>query len=114
MHKRVLNFIAAIRASFHDSVIVYRYGGCYGFFQILHCVFPTAKAYFADGDKDHVLTKIGGRWYDIKGETLETSEVVLLNKQEHEHWSAVSSGQRLEQILAKYNGHNKRIENQKT
>ena len=44
-HKKILDFIKVIRGSFHDSCIVYSYGGCYGFYKILKHTFPTAKPY---------------------------------------------------------------------
>lgn len=103
-HKQVMAFIAVVRGSFHDSAIVYRYGGCFGLYQILRHIFPEAEAYFSDEKYDHILTKIGPRYYEIKGEehVRAKSPPVKLSKLDHEHWEVVSNGQRLELMLNKY------------
>jgi len=61
----VEEFIATIRDSFIGSQQVYTEGSCYHFYLILKKVFPNAEAYY---DLDHVITKIGDRFYDITGE----------------------------------------------
>lgn len=61
----VLDFIKAIRESFSSSVVVYTYGNCYQFYEILKCVYSEAEAYY---DGNHVWTKIDGKYYDITGE----------------------------------------------
>lgn len=58
-------FIAAIRDSFIGSQQVYTEGSCYHFYLILKQVFPNAEPYF---DLDHIITKIGDKFYDITGE----------------------------------------------
>ena len=65
MEKEVLKLITAIRESFDDSVKVYTQGGCFRFYLILKSVFPDAAAYY---DMDHIITKIGDKYYDINGE----------------------------------------------
>lgn len=60
-----LNFIRTIRKSFIGAEIVYMEGSCYQFYKILKCVFPDAIAYY---DSNHVITKIGNKYYDINGE----------------------------------------------
>lgn len=105
-HKKILSFLRVMRYSFHDAPMVYTRGGCYGLYQILKEIFPSAKAYFDDKNEEHILTKIGDRYYDINGEYpfkhTEKSELIPLKEKDHEHWEAVASGQRLEVILAKY------------
>lgn len=107
-HKKVLDLIKAIRLSFHDSVIVYRYGGCYGLYQIIKEVFPESKAYFENDKKEHIVIEINGRFYEIKGESdCDTTKFVLLTEKDHEQWESNASGQRLEYMLVKYNSHHK-------
>ncbi len=65
MNEQVLALIKAIRESFYDSVVVYTQGSCYRFYLILKSVFPEAQAYY---DSNHVITRIGDRYYDITGE----------------------------------------------
>lgn len=93
-----------MRHSFPDASIVFRFGACYSFYLILKEVFPSAKAYFDDKDENHIITYIGGRWYDIQGESLSNKkDYKLLSQKDHEDWESVVDGQRLEYILAKYN-----------
>jgi hypothetical protein len=61
----VERFISVVRDSFIGSQQVYTEGSCYHFYLILKEVFPTAEPYF---DKDHVITKIDDKFYDITGE----------------------------------------------
>lgn len=104
-HKKVIAFIKTVRESFHDSYIVFSYGGCYGFYQILKFVFPEAKAYFANNEEGHIYTKIGDTFYDIKGKKYSTDKTLLLSREDHERWVGVANGQRLEFMLAKYRDH---------
>lgn len=83
--------------------MVYRYGGCYGFYQILKSVFPEAKAYFDDSEKNHIVVKIGDFFYDIKGKDPVDDDNILLTKTDHEQCSKWAYGQRLEFMLAKHN-----------
>lgn len=62
---KVETFISAVRDSFIGSQQVYTEGSCYHFYLILKVVFPTAECWY---DNDHILTKIGGKYYDITGE----------------------------------------------
>lgn len=103
-HDKVISLIKVIRHSFHDSLIVYRWGGCYGLYQILKHIFPEAEAHFQDDDYDHIITKIGGRFYEIKGELCITNkkQATKLSKEDHKHWEEVAYGQRLEDMLFKY------------
>lgn len=64
-HQDVEKFIATVRDSFIGSQQVYTEGSCYYFYLILKRVFPEAKPYY---DADHVITKIGDKFYDITGE----------------------------------------------
>jgi len=57
--------ITAIRNSFPESVKIYTEGNCYGFYKILKSVYKNAVAYY---NSDHVITRIGDKFYDITGE----------------------------------------------
>ena len=65
--QEIEKFIQLVRDSFIESQQVYTEGSCYHFYLILKQVFPEAKAYY---DADHIITKIGDRFYDITGEVL--------------------------------------------
>lgn len=74
-------FIQTIRESFKGSEIVYTQGSCYKFYKILKQVFPEAKAYY---NSDHVLTEIGGRFYDITGEVEKINHLLVDEHYSHE------------------------------
>ena len=57
--------IAKIRDSFIGSQQVYTEGSCYHFYLILKEVFPDAEPWY---DNEHIVTKIGDKFYDITGE----------------------------------------------
>lgn len=61
----VEEFISTIRDSFIGSQQVYTEGSCYHFYLILKQVFAGAEPYY---DMDHIITKIGDKYYDITGE----------------------------------------------
>ncbi|AME18029.1 hypothetical protein AAT1_02007 [Pseudomonas phage AAT-1] len=63
----MLRLVSAVRESRSDSVQAYTQGGCYQFFLVLRAAFPGAVPYY-DGVQGHVLTRIGGRLYDVTGE----------------------------------------------
>lgn len=61
----VESFIGKIRDSFIGSQQVYTEGSCYHFYLILKEVFPDADPWY---DNEHIVTKIGDKFYDITGE----------------------------------------------
>lgn len=61
----VESFIAKVRDSFIGSQQVYTEGSCYHFYLILKEVFPDAEPWY---DNEHIVTKIGDKFYDITGE----------------------------------------------
>lgn len=61
----VESFIGKIRDSFIGSQQVYTEGSCYHFYLILKEVFPDAEPWY---DNEHIVTKIGDKFYDITGE----------------------------------------------
>lgn len=75
-HEKILSFITAISDSFPDSIFVYTNGGCYKFYLILNSVFKEAVCYYSIVE-GHVITEIGGRYYDITGEVKRTTHIIL-------------------------------------
>ena len=75
--QEVEKFIQTIRDSFIGSQQVYTEGSCYHFYLILKQVFPEAKAYY---DADHIITKIGDKFYDITGEIIMTTRMLEFKK----------------------------------
>lgn len=43
---------------------IFNYGSCMNLFCILRVLYPEAKAYY---NQDHIITEIGGIYYDIEG-----------------------------------------------
>ncbi|MGQ7956488.1 hypothetical protein ACUTAF_01995 [Pseudomonas sp. SP16.1] len=68
----VLAFLAALRDVHPDMARWGLHGGCFRVFLLLQQRFPTAEAWY---DGDHVITKIGDRFYDIRGEVEPISTV---------------------------------------
>ena len=106
-HQKILSFIKAVRESFPDAAIIYKYGGCYGLYKILKKVFPNAIPYKED-DQGHIVARISGRFYDIEGECINgnaepSGKFIKLNTKQKEYWETVSCSQRVEYMLRKYN-----------
>lgn len=81
MEEEIIEFIRLIRDSFIGSDIVYTQGSCYKFFKILKSRFPESKAYY---DSEHVITKIGGKFYDITGEVKKGRHLLVDEHYSHE------------------------------
>ena len=92
------DLIKAIRESFGASISVYTMGNCYQFYEILKVAFPEAEPYW---DGSHVWTKIGDRFYDIKGEA-DLSE----RKLEYMDWELTGNKWTDERRSALKNQHN--------
>lgn len=58
-------------------------GGCYRFHLFLKNIFPDATP-FIYKDKDHIVSKIGNQFFDIKGIVENKNEYSLLKKSELE------------------------------
>lgn len=106
-HRDVLLFCHAIRTSFLEAAIVYTNGGCYGFYKILHAVFPAAIPYMTD-DENHIVSLIGDRYYDVHGEFVNLKgevprKLLKLTEAQMEYWDTVITAQRIEFIMKKYN-----------
>lgn len=72
-HRKILYFIKLIRESHPVQERVFLNGSCLNFFLILRAVFLEAEPYF---NIDHIITKIGDRYYDITGEVEATWDYV--------------------------------------
>ncbi len=59
------DIIKSIRDSFYGANIVYNHGSCAHLYNILKNIFKDAEMY---SNSDHVITKIGNKYYDIDGE----------------------------------------------
>src|SRR5690554_4052198 len=63
----MLRFINALRQTDRYIEMIYMNGACYQFHLLLKTFFPESKPYISK-EKDHVITKYAGRYYDITGE----------------------------------------------
>ncbi len=72
---RELDLIYAIESSFKDSIDYFTNGECYAFYNILKAAFPEAEAYY---DSNHVITKIGDKFYDITGEVKKDRHIPIM------------------------------------
>lgn len=83
----ILNFINTLRNSDRYIESIYMQGGCYQFHLVLKTIFPKATPYF-NKRKNHVVTKINGIYYDIKGiYTGEVLPIIESDIKEIESWS---------------------------
>jgi hypothetical protein len=58
--------IEALRNSDLYIKDIYLFGGCYQFYLFLKTIYPDAKA-FISKDKQHVVTQVYGKMFDIQG-----------------------------------------------
>ena len=65
----ILQFINALRKTDKYIEMIYLNGACYQFHLLLKTFFPKSKPYISK-EKDHVITKYNGKYYDITGEIL--------------------------------------------
>lgn len=54
----------------------FTHGGCYLFYRILKSYFDCEPYY----DQDHIITKIGDKFYDITGEVDGTNHLLLIEE----------------------------------
>jgi len=78
-HRRILKIIKTIRKSIAGAgaTYIYTHGSCYQFYLILKSIIPNAEAYY---NSDHIITKIGERFYDIRGEIINTGEYLYMKE----------------------------------
>lgn len=65
--------IEAIRNSHPDMQKLYMEGQCYNFHLIIKSLFPEAECYY-NQIEGHILTRLGGEYYDIRGMMEELPE----------------------------------------
>lgn len=63
----MLFLINSIRETDRYIEMIYMNGACYQFHLLLKTFFPESSPYISK-EKDHVITKYAGRYYDITGE----------------------------------------------
>ena len=86
----ILNFINTLRDSFDGGDEVYLSGSCYHLYKILKTIFPDAECYFSNMH-DHVITKIEGVFYDIKGVVNNTEGYIPLVEHKNYNHDTLSS-----------------------
>ena len=79
----MLRFINVLRQTDKYIEMIYMNGACYQFYLLLKTFFPESKPYISK-EKDHVITKYAGKYYDITGEVsgncytpMTESEIVM-------------------------------------
>lgn len=63
----MLRLIDALRQTDKYIEMIYMNGACYQFHLFIKTFFPESKPYISK-EKDHVITKYAGKYYDITGE----------------------------------------------
>ena len=71
LHNMVIDLITNIRDAHPVMVDIFTKGSCYNLFAILASVFPEALAY---DNENHLITRIGDRYYDINGEVVDVPD----------------------------------------
>lgn len=75
-HKKIIEFIKLIRESSNIQTDIFTNGSCYRFYEILTNVFFDGIPYY---NQEHVITRIGSRYYDITGEVKNIKDYRPLN-----------------------------------
>jgi len=70
--REVIAFLAALRDVHPDMARYGLNGGCFRVYLLLKQAFPAAEPWY---DSDHVITKIGDGYYDIRGQVEPVSAV---------------------------------------
>ena len=63
-HQIITFFLQELRNSHPEQVEIFTRGSCLNLFCMLRVICPEAKCYY---NENHVITKIGDHYYDIKG-----------------------------------------------
>lgn len=85
----IKDFIDELRNTDEYIVHIYTKGGCYRFHVLLSKMFNGCIPYI-NGTKDHIITRYGGRYYDINGEVSDPYGFIPLTKEDIlavEKWS---------------------------
>lgn len=95
-------FIALLQRLHPDLIRQGQRGTCFHVYRLLAEVFPGAEAYY---DQQHVITKIGERFYDITGEVTPTPEYARMKDNPESYnrahlWEAGVVGSDVAEMLA--------------
>jgi len=63
----ILAFIDTLKSTDKFIVDIFSFGGCYRLHLLLKALYPSCIP-FIRADKDHVITKYRGKFYDITGQ----------------------------------------------
>lgn len=72
-HTKILEIITEIRNSHSEMSNIFSKGSCLNFHIILKAIFSNAQAFY---NSDHIITKIGIKYYDINGEVLNIENYI--------------------------------------
>ena len=67
--------INALRETDRYIYYIFMRGGCYKFHLFLKTIFPDSEPYICQ-KKDHIITKIGDNFYDIRGKVSRQFELL--------------------------------------
>lgn len=104
-HRNVINFITEVRNSHSEMSNIFSSGSCLNFYMILRRVFPESKPYF---NVDHIITKIGKKYYDINGVVLGLDGYLPY----HDYYNKKGMSRSIKQMYnAEYSIKNQKYEN---
>ena len=63
---KIFDFINALKQTDKYIEIIFKNGGCYQFYLLIKKLYPESEAYI-NSEKDHVVIKYQGKFYDITG-----------------------------------------------
>ena len=81
--KKVEDILKKLRESDVYIQHIYMLGGCYQLYLILKAIFPDHATPYISKNKDHIVTKIYGHFYDITGK-VDGSDYFLLDESDVE------------------------------
>jgi len=62
-----LDIIRALKETEPFIEMIFMQGGCYKFHEFLRTLYPYDAELYINKDKNHVITRIKGKYYDISG-----------------------------------------------
>lgn len=77
---QILNFLDALKDSDYYIQFIFIQGGCYQLFKVLKTLDNRAMPYIDSNNKDHIITRIGGCFYDINGLASNEGYIPLTNE----------------------------------
>jgi len=82
-------YLNLLKEGIPNAVSLFLYGGCYKLYKILKFVYSDAVAYY---DGNHVITKIGDKFYDITGEVKPNERHLPVDGVYYTHEELIESG----------------------